>query len=76
MMRSSSSSIVTSVPPCLPIQIYCFSRDQAWANYERIQADIFDHILAIAPEFDLRIFQKPTGSDFRALTDSSVRRTE
>ncbi len=60
----------------LPIQIYCFSRDQAWANYERIQADIFDHILAIAPEFDLRIFQKPTGSDFRALTDSSVRRTE
>ena len=60
----------------LPIQIYCFCRDQAWANYERIQADIFDHILAIAPEFDLRIFQKPTGSDFRALTDSSVRRTE
>lgn len=57
----------------LPIQIYCFCRDKAWANYERIQADIFDHILAIAPEFDLRIFQNPTGSDFRALTDTSGR---
>ena len=56
----------------LPIQIYCFSKDQVWANYERIQADIFDHILAIAPEFDLRIFQNPTGSDFRAFSDSRV----
>ena len=60
----------------LPIQIYCFCRDKAWANYERIQADIFDHILAIAPEFDLRIFQNPTGSDFRALSDARVYRTE
>ena len=60
----------------LPIQIYCFCRDKVWANYERIQADIFDHILAIAPEFDLRIFQNPTGSDFRAFSGSSVRRTE
>ncbi len=60
----------------LPIQIYCFCRDKAWANYERIQADIFDHILAIAPEFDLRIFQNPTGSDFRTLSSNRVRRTE
>ena len=51
----------------LPIQIYCFSKDKEWANYEKIQADIFDHILATAPEFDLRIFQNPTGADFRAL---------
>ena len=51
----------------LPIEIYCFSNDQAWANYEDIQADIFDHILAVAPQFDLRIFQNPTGSDFQAL---------
>ncbi len=57
-------------PDGLPIQIYCFSKDQVWANYERIQADIFDHILAIASEFDLRIFQNPTGSDFRAFSDS------
>ena len=48
----------------LPIEIYVFSNDQAWANYEAIQADIFDHILAIIPEFGLKVFQNPTGSDF------------
>ena len=51
----------------LPIEIYVFSNDQAWANYESIQSDIFDHILAILPEFDLRIFQNPTGQDFSHL---------
>jgi len=51
----------------LPIEIYVFSNDQAWANYEAIQADIFDHILAIIPEFGLRVFQNPTGSDFQKL---------
>ena len=50
----------------LPIEIYVFSKDQVWANYEAIQADIFDHILAVIPEFDLRVYQNPTGSDFRA----------
>ena len=54
-------------PEGLPIQIYVFSSDQAWANYEAIQADIFDHILAVVPEFELRVFQNPTGADFRAL---------
>ena len=51
----------------LPIEIYVFSTDQAWANYEAIQADIFDHVLAVLPLFDLRPFQAPTGSDVRAL---------
>ncbi len=51
----------------LPIEIYVFSKDQAWANYEAIQADIFDHILAIIPEFELRVFQNPTGEDWRSL---------
>jgi len=51
----------------LPIEIYVFSKDQAWVNYEGIQADIFDHILAIIGYFDLRIFQNPTGSDFKNL---------
>jgi miniconductance mechanosensitive channel len=51
----------------LPVEIYVFSNDQAWANYEAIQADIFDHILAIMPEFGLRVFQNPTGSDFNKL---------
>ena len=51
----------------LPIEIYVFCKDIVWANYEAIQADIFDHILAIVPEFDLRVFQEPTGADFRTL---------
>jgi miniconductance mechanosensitive channel len=51
----------------LPVQIYVFSNDQAWANYEAIQADIFDHLLAALPEFELRVFQNPTGYDFRSL---------
>ncbi len=49
----------------LPIEIYVFSRDKRWAVYESIQADIFDHILAVVPEFGLRVFQEPTGFDFR-----------
>ena len=52
----------------LPIEIYVFSSDQVWENYEAIQADIFDHILAIVPEFELRVFQNPTGADFRVLS--------
>jgi len=51
----------------LPIEIYVFSKDKAWANYEAIQADIFDHILAVVPEFDLHVYQNPTGADFRML---------
>lgn len=51
----------------IPIEIYVFSNDQAWASYEAIQADIFDHILAVIPMFDLRVFQNPTGADWRAM---------
>jgi miniconductance mechanosensitive channel len=51
----------------LPLEIYVFSKDQAWTKYEAIQADIFDHILAIMPEFGLRVFQDPTGGDFQNL---------
>jgi miniconductance mechanosensitive channel len=50
-------------PEGLPIEIYVFSRETAWAVYEGIQADIFDHILAIIPEFGLQVFQKPSGAD-------------
>lgn len=49
----------------LPVQIYAFSKDQAWALYEQVQADIFDHIFAVIPEFELRVFQNPTGDDFK-----------
>ena len=51
----------------LPIQIYVFSNDIDWVRYEGIQADIFDHLLAIIPEFGLKVFQSPTGKDFGKL---------
>ena len=51
----------------LPIQIYCFTATTVWAQYEDIQSDIFDHILAIVPEFGLRVFQHPSGEDVRTL---------
>jgi len=51
----------------LPLQIYAFCKDKVWANYEAVQADIFDHLLAIAGEFDLKIYQYPSGSDLMEL---------
>ena len=51
----------------LPIEIYAFSKVQAWEEYESIQADIFDHVFAAVQTFNLRIFQNPTGSDFQSL---------
>jgi len=55
-------------PQGLPIEIYCFSNDQDWVRYEGIQSDIFDHILAVVPEFGLRLYQEPAGADFDRLT--------
>jgi miniconductance mechanosensitive channel len=49
----------------LPLQIYLFTKTTAWAEYEAIQADIFDHLIAVASEFGLRIFQQPAGYDFQ-----------
>lgn len=51
----------------IPIELYFFSAIKEWVVYESIQADVFDHVLAIIPEFELRVFQNPTGSDFREL---------
>ena len=68
MIHQEMTFLVRHLAPTehgLPIEIYVFSRDQVWSNYEGIQADIFDHILAIAPAFDLRIYQRPAGSDVR-----------
>lgn len=52
----------------LPLQIYLFTDTTAWGEYEGIQADIFDHLMAVAPEFGLRIFQQPSGYDFREMS--------
>ena len=54
-------------PDGLLLEIYVFCNDTNWVNYEGIQADIFDHFLAIIPEFGLKVFQNPTGGDFKAI---------
>jgi miniconductance mechanosensitive channel len=51
----------------LPLEVYCFTKIIAWVAYEGVQSDIFDHLLAILPEFGLRVFQHPSGTDMRAL---------
>lgn len=51
----------------IPVELYFFSAVKDWVPYESIQADVFDHLLAIIPEFGLRVFQNPTGEDFRRL---------
>lgn len=51
----------------VPLEIYCFSNDVDWVNYEGIQADIFDHIYAVVSDFGLRIHQNPSGYDMQSL---------
>ena len=55
-------------PSGVPLEIYVFSSDTNWINYESIQSDIFDHLLAAIKEFDLKVFQNPSGSDFKKLS--------
>ena len=54
-------------PEGLPIEIYVFTNKIEWSIYEDIQSDIFDHVLAVIPQFELKIFQNPTGSDFKKI---------
>lgn len=49
----------------LPLELYFFAATTSWIPYENLQSDVFDHLLAIIPEFDLHVFQSPTGEDFR-----------
>lgn len=51
----------------LPLEIYAFTADTRWAEYESVQADIFDHLLTVVPQFELRVFQLPSGHDVRCL---------
>jgi len=60
---------VRQLPPCengLPLELYAFAKETDWVKFEAIQADIFDHILAVVGVFELRIFQNPAGYDFRS----------
>ncbi|MBJ9738587.1 mechanosensitive ion channel family protein [Acinetobacter oleivorans] len=52
----------------LPLEIYAFTNTIAWVSYEAIQSDIFDHLIAILPEFGLRVYQAPSGHDLQRLT--------
>jgi len=54
-------------PTGLPLEIYVFTNDTSWVNYEAIQSDIFDHIFSVINQFDLKLFQNPTGADFRKI---------
>ena len=55
-------------PQGIPLEIYAFSKDKVWQNYEHIIADIFDHLLAATPYFNLELYELPTGYDFRELS--------
>ena len=56
--------VLSPNPTGLPIELYIFAKTTKWEVYEAIQAEIFDHLLAAAPNFELRVFQEPTGLDF------------
>lgn len=60
-------------PEGLPLEIYCFTTTTVWNDYEAIQADIFDHLIAVMDVFDLRLFQRPTGLDLSQAARSDVR---
>mgnify|MGYP002396887956 FL=1 len=72
-VRSDMTFLIRQLQPTengIPVEIYVFSAVQEWAKYEDIQSDIFDHILAVIPHFDLRVFQNPSGADFKSLTNN------
>jgi len=69
-IKHSLTTMVRHLPPGangLPLEIYAFTNTTDWLEYEGIQGDIFDHLLSVIPEFDLQIFQNPSGRDFRLM---------
>lgn len=72
MINQDLTILARQLSPCdggLPIEVYAFSSDKDWGNYEALQADIFDHLFAVVSEFDLRVFQKPSGVDLHKLVN-------
>ena len=72
-MNNDMTFLVRQLQPTsngLPMEIYVFSKNQEWAAYEDIQADIFDHVLSVVPEFDLKVYQSPSGTDFQNIIQS------
>lgn len=71
-VNTSMTRMVRELQPSdmgAPLQVYVFTNTTVWVEYERIQAELFEHIMAIAPLFDIRIFQRPSGSDVEKHTD-------
>ncbi|WP_035387198.1 mechanosensitive ion channel family protein [Ferrimonas senticii] len=69
-VRQDLTLLVRQLAPSehgVPLEVYCFCNDTRWVEYEALQSDLFDHLLAILPQFDLRAMQLPTGADLRAL---------
>ena len=67
-IRNDLTLMVRQLPATasgVPLELYCFANTTEWVKYEAIQADVFDHLFAIAPHFDLRVFQNPTGFDWK-----------
>ena len=70
MIHDGMTLLVRQLQPTetgIPLEIYVFSADKNWINYEAIQADIFDHVFAVLPYFELRAFQRPSGGDLASL---------
>ena len=75
LIHAEMSFLVRQLQPGehgLPLEIYVFSREQRWAQFEDLQSDIFDHLLAAMPVFGLRTFQAPSGGDLRSLADALI----
>ncbi|VVE50935.1 mechanosensitive ion channel protein MscS [Pandoraea iniqua] len=65
-IHENMTCMVRSLEPSatgIPVELYCFTNTIVWAEYERVQGDVFDHLLAILPEFGLRMYQNPAGAD-------------
>lgn len=75
MINMQMTFLVRQLAPTqygLPLEIYVFCRDKTWANYEAVQSDIFDHLLAIVSAFDLKVYQSPSGRDILHLAEKSM----
>lgn len=71
-IRQDMTFLVRQLQPTdkgLPIEIYVFSKETAWVNYENLQSDIFDHVFAVISEFGLKVFQAPSGNDIKLAVD-------
>lgn len=73
-IHKNMTSMVRQLAPTsqgLPLEIYCFTNDIRWVQYEQIMSDVFDHLLTIVPEFGLEIFEEPSGRDFVKLSQQT-----